>query len=90
MGYTRNGLKAGSQPLQFYTFFSSRHEQHGLQTAQAAALGNIDFKSCATLYTNAVRIVVISSDPVAAILPLLKLHSCNCYYMGSYVLLTKS
>ena len=57
---------AGSQPLRFYTFFSTRHERHGLQTAQAAALGNTaiylaERKSCATLYTTAVRIVIINS-----------------------------
>ena len=88
-------FKAGSQPLRFYTFFSSRHERHSLQTAHAAALGNnaiylAERKSCATLYTTAVRLVVIASDPVAATLTLLELHCCDCYFLGSYVLLMKS
>ena len=84
-------FQAGWHPLRF----RSRHERHGLQTAQAAALGNTaiylaDRKTCATLSTTAVRTVVISSDPVAAILSLLKLHCCDFYYIGSYVLLMKS
>ena len=47
-------FKAGSRPLRFYTFFSNRHERHGLQTTQAAVLGNTaiylaERKTCATL-----------------------------------------
>ena len=89
-----SGLKRDCNPCVF-AHFSSRHERHGLQKAQAAALGNTaiyltEHKTCATLYTTAVRIVVASSDPVAAILTLQKLHCCDCYYIGSYVLLVKS
>ena len=67
------GFKRDRNPCVFYTFFSSRHERHGCQTAQAALLGNTaiyiaERKTCATLYTTAVRTVVISSGPVAAIL----------------------
>ena len=43
-----------------------------------------------TLYTTGVRIVDISSDLVAAILTLLKLHCCDCYFKGNCVLLMKS
>ena len=88
------GLKRDRNPCVF-THFSSRQEGHGLQTAQAAALGNTAFylaerKTCATLPTTVVRIVVISSDLVAAILTLLKLHCCDYYSTDSYVLLMKS
>ena len=81
--------------LRFYTFFSGRHERHGFQTAQATALGNTaiflaERKTCVALYTTAVRTLVISSGPVVALLTLLKFHSCDCYYIGSYVLLMKS
>ena len=43
-----------------------------------------------TLYTTAVRIVVIISDPVDAILTLLKLHCCACSFIDKCVLLMRS
>ena len=78
-----------------FTHVSNRHERHGLQTAQAAALRNTaiylaERNTCATLYTTAVRVVVISTDPVAAIFTLLKLHCCDCYCIGRHVLLMTS
>ena len=43
-----------------------------------------------TLYTTAASIVVLIGDPVAAILPVLKLHCCDFYFIGNCVLLVKS
>ena len=88
------GLKRDRSRFVF-THFSSRHIRRGLQTAQAAALGNtaiylVERTTCVTVYTTAAGIVVAFSDPVAAMLALPKLLCCDCYYVGSYVLLMKS
>ena len=58
------------------------------QDRQISGMNAIDM-DISTLHNTAASIVAISNDLVAAILTLLKLHFCDCCFIGNCVLLAK-